>query len=820
MKFNKIIFYCIAIANIIALERNHVNSLPTANVAKFDKSFENFHERIYEKIQKKLHEIHELKEKIHKKHHRKNGLHHGKNNKGKGRIMITKIDDIRNDRDDDDSKITEEPIEDGSITTAGLNEDEENSTPNIENDNEQEDSTPNVEDGDNDNETAAAVDTDINKSENKKGSIKEFFEKTKDTVIDIYVTMPKADFNKMNDLAQCADYRNAKEFSTENATAHIEINGEAVYLSKVELSLGGASSRAFQKVGYNIKTLNKGESLYGLKNIKLRGDDRDPTHMVSRLSADFIKSAGLVATSVSYARLYINDEYMGLYTLQDVVKKHWIKNYFGEKSTKNCYKCETLGFSFEKFTTKNSVTCTNINDEYADYTEPFDAFVKKVNAAKSVSDLEKIMDVDVLLKYLAFEWIVLSWDHMLIYGHNFYWYKKEDGKWIPIYFDFDITWYISNRVSLVNKDINKKLKDNFPDDDHVFWPNMSLKDWEPGHKIIDILIHQDDTRFRSIVHQMIKNYFNPTYLNKKIDDLHTILKEYVIEDLMFIKDLKKRSEKSSSSTSSVTATDDLFGIKIYGDLEDEKLDLNNTDSRSNDRSESVVSSAVSSAVADKNNNKEEDEEEEEENDDDKKEGGRSNGSIAGTTLTMEQRGRINLYGLNFGWTYDNYYEVINGENYLINTEGGSRSAPLKWTIQHRFNYLCHTYGINPETLELITPRPEVREWSSTNVYKLNATYDENKLVRFNYPNLEKEDFMTDYCKYCEVTKESNDGSRLGFENNKSCIIHPVDCGFEKGVKMSPNGFSYCDGCDVNDIKGGVLLGMENGTICEILTDNC
>jgi len=682
-------------------------------------------------------------------------------------------------------------FEDDNIDNNSNNNNKENIHTEITN---EEETTDNVE---KDTEEEPKIESTYNK--NNKFSIKEFFERTKDTVIDIYITMPESDYKNMTDFAQCVDYRQARKFSTENADAHIEFNDEVIYLSKVELSLGGASSRSFQKVGYNIKTLNKEETVYGMKKFKLRSDDRDPTHMVSRLSADFIKSAGLISTSVSYSRLYINDEYMGLYTFQDVVKKNWIKNYFDDKDTKNCYKCETIGFNFESFqNSEYPVHCTNINDDYIDYTDPFDEFVQKVNEAETTEELEEFMDIDALLKYIAFEWIVLSWDHMLIYGHNFYWYLRSDGKWMPIYFDFDITWYISNRVNAVNRNLNKEYKEKFPDDDHVFWPNMSLKDWEPGHKIIDILIHKDDTRFRGIVQEMVKNYFNPTNLNNKIDHLHGILKEYVIEDLMFIKDLKRKvsfkkisEEMVMESTAPIVHTEKLPSIQVYDNLE-AKLDA--TDGKVLEKSPLI-------------RREENDEEEEEE-------------GFAGTTLSMQQRGRINLYGLNFGWTYKNYYEVIYGENYLINPRGSSRSAPLKWTIQKRFNYLCHTYGINPDTLELISPRPERRVWSSTNKYILEASYDENNLVRFNYPYLEKEDFMTNYCKYCEVVDEDENGNMIGKENNETCIIHSVDCGMEKGQEMGPNGYPYCSGCNVTDIRGGVLLGKEDNVICEILTDNC
>jgi len=809
MKFNKILFYCIVIINIITEEKK-VNSLPTGKIVKR----ENDNRRIM------ITRVTNIKKN-------KDNEYNSNNDASKP------INNILNEENKNhkDKNIERKEIENNLKNKNQIeinNKTNKKSNENVEFEGTKSNSNSNKNDeisSKNESEKNIEKEKSTNSKNKPKKYIKEFFEKTKDTVVDIYVTMPEEEYLNMTEIAQCADYRKARDFSTEHATAQFEFNDEVIYLSEIKFSLGGASSRAFQKIGYNIKTLNNEETLYGLRNIKLRGDERDPTHMVSRLSADFIESVGLVAPSVTYSRLYINDVYMGLYTLQDVVKKYWIKELFGEKDTKNCFRCETIGFSFDGFrNSKYPVTCTNINDDYADYTESFDNFIKKVNEAKSVNDLEKIMDVDTFLKYIAFEWIVLSWDHMLIYGHNFYWYLKEDGKWIPIYNDFDLTWYISNRVNTVNKTLDKKEKEKFPDDDHVFWPNMSLKDWEPGHKIIDILIHQDDTKFRKIVHEMIKKYYNPDYLNKKIDNLHSMLKEYIIEDLMFIKDLKVKyafnlkdnKEKNKSNEDDITSMtkEELFSIQGLSDLEDEKLDLTNTFHKSNKKEiKQFNKNALASSTFGSNGIKMIKQVTEDESVDENK-------GIAGTNLSMAQRGRINLYGLNFSWTYKNYYEVVNGENYLINVEGGTRSAPLKWTIQNRFNYLCHTYGINPKTLELITPRPDIREWSSTNVYKLNAFHVDDNIVRFNYPYLEKEDFKINYCKYCEVFKEDDDGKMYGLENNETCIIHLVECGIEKGVEMGPNGYPYCQKCDVYDIKGGVLLGMENNVICEILNDNC
>lgn len=281
-------------------------------------------------------------------------------------------------------------------------------------------------------------------------------------------------------------------------------------------------------------------------------------------------------------------------------------------------------------------------------------------------------------------------------------------------------------------------------------------------------------------------------------------------------------------------TDELFGIQVFDNLEE---DLSNTstsssnDNNNNNKIQNRSSFNTTTTTTTSNGNENEIENEKVKSkkaklintDRSKINNNKNNPSKinynSGNKLTMKQRGRINLYGNDYHWSYDNYYEVINGDKYIINSSGSTRSGPLKWSIKNRFNYLCHTYGINPETLELITPRPERRVWSSTNIYKLKALYDDDEsMVRYYYPYLDKEDFKTNYCKYCKVYKKED--KSYGLENNELCIIHPVDCGMEKGIEMGPNGYPYCEKCSVYDIKGGVLLGMENNILCEILTDNC
>jgi len=280
--------------------------------------------------------------------------------------------------------------------------------------------------------------------------------------------------------------------------------------------------RSFDKVGFNLKFDKK---FLGRKNFKLRPDSGDSSKMRSKLCCDVANRLGLPSIQGSYARLYMNGEFWGLYVFMDSVKTSWIKNTFNPsaKEVTSLYQCKNGGFNF-----KNTYSCKNANDDYPDMSL-FKTFVSQVNNARTISDLEKIMDVDVFLKYLAFEWLIGSFDHFLYYGHNFDWYKREgDGKWVVIYYDYDNTFGHGVSAGLwANKGLNQDGTGANRGNQPVYY---TFADWENNIPIIKILVHQNKNRFKKVVREVLVQAFNPNVLNSRISEIKEFLIPYVKED--------------------------------------------------------------------------------------------------------------------------------------------------------------------------------------------------------------------------------------------------------------------------------------------------
>ncbi|ORX79231.1 hypothetical protein BCR32DRAFT_234398 [Anaeromyces robustus] len=316
---------------------------------------------------------------------------------------------------------------------------------------------------------------------------------------------------------------NLYEFKTKNSTLSVEISSEKKFFDKVTFSVGGKSSRYFNKPGYNIKIRGK-EDLYGRTQFKFRPDASEPTYLRSKLASDIHKSLGIKGISSNYATLYINDEYLGLFIISDTYKLSWIEYEYGEKDTTSLYKCES---NLESNYQSNSFI--NQNENITDLTEIME-LLKTFDEAQSAADIENIFDVDNFLKELAIEYLLGSWDNFNN-ANNFFLYKQPNGKWIYLTYDFDNSFGANLDTlycGVIYVDFPERMaeciKDHLIDTvEEYFKPLFKV---EVAH-MIDILILKDPSRFEKILSNIVKKVFNPATLYPHIDELKELIKPFI-----------------------------------------------------------------------------------------------------------------------------------------------------------------------------------------------------------------------------------------------------------------------------------------------------
>jgi len=565
-----------------------------------------------------------------------------------------------------------------------------------------------------------------------------------------------------------------EKYTTNNATMEFSIDGNQhkVVLEPGEFSfyLAGRVTRNFIKPGFNLKVEEKKKDVHDVKLLRLRPGIRDMTLMREKLSSDMLYKMGVKTTSTNYVNLEINGEDFGLYLVSNKIKKDFVKKYFGDKDVKSLYECKEDHARFEDNTIVE--LCKNLNDELVDNKDELQNFVDTVNNAKTLAELREILDVDTFLKTIAFEFLALSWDHFLGSNHNYFWYKKADGKWTILINDFNETWGQDCWPSIYLGDGTYVNKTNIPEDViYNNFPNYSIRDCDMGHKIVKLMIYENEAQWRKVVAQVVKEIFNPKALSDRIDEISELIRDEVAR---------------------TRHIDEKTGLAL---------------------------------------------------------------------------GCTNSEGFFPKWNMTHFDDGTHYTSWAANS-GQSRGFALRFLIEERFKYVCHTYGINPDTLELIEPQPQVAFWGVANKYPFdwgNGELYEEEFIKFTFPNLDKEDYKlesynadpknvkpsydipltiheqsedakptveepiaSEKCwseslgypcctSSCHVYASDDDGE-WGYEDKHWCGI-PNSCTNEKcwSVKY---GYGCCTGCYAYETDKLGKWGYENNEWCGIIEENC
>lgn len=181
--------------------------------------------------------------------------------------------------------------------------------------------------------------------------------------------------------------------------------------------------------------------LMGYKTLNLNNGFKDPAFVREKIAYDLAQQY-LPAVRAAYVKLYINNEYWGLYLNVQQPNKQFLREWFGTAAG-NFYKCDPrgeltdLGTNVAQYKTKYE---KKTNEEADDWTD-FIGFVRALNTLPDATfpqEIEKILDVDRTLWYLAFCNVFGSLDSYIGSGHNYYLYNNPaDGRFVPVPWDLN-----------------------------------------------------------------------------------------------------------------------------------------------------------------------------------------------------------------------------------------------------------------------------------------------------------------------------------------------------------------------------------------------
>ena len=115
---------------------------------------------------------------------------------------------------------------------------------------------------------------------------------------------------------------------------HWKFNGRDITLPEVGIESHGRGSRNNIKPSFKID-FSRYESrlnFLGLRYLVLRANPQDASQMHERVSMSFFRQLGIPASRDVHTRLYINDQYAGVYTIVEDVDPAFLQQRFGQNA--------------------------------------------------------------------------------------------------------------------------------------------------------------------------------------------------------------------------------------------------------------------------------------------------------------------------------------------------------------------------------------------------------------------------------------------------------------------------------------------------------
>lgn len=379
-----------------------------------------------------------------------------------------------------------------------------------------------------------------------------------DTIMTVDIQVDEASWNSMIENATSEEY----------ITCDIIINGKKYTnvgirpkgnTSLTQIASDDTTDRYSFKIEFD--HYDKNQNCYGLDKLVLNNVMSDTSYMKEYLSYDILNYAGVVTPLYNYASIKVNGEDWGFYLALEGMEESFAMRNYGSNYGQ-LYKPETMGMgggmkeqggmdisdsmpAFDEMKgaiesspgsgfggSTSSASLQYIDDDIDSYSTIFDAAVfdtsdsdyeRVITAIKNLNegnDLEKYVDVDAVLRYIAANTVVVNLDsYFSNMQHNYYLYE-QDGQITMLPWDYNLSFagfQSGTATSAVN----------FPIDTPV--SGIELED----RPIIAKLFENEEylERYHEILQDIVNGYFDSGLYVTTIDDIDSKIASYVKNDV-------------------------------------------------------------------------------------------------------------------------------------------------------------------------------------------------------------------------------------------------------------------------------------------------
>jgi len=197
----------------------------------------------------------------------------------------------------------------------------------------------------------------------------------------------------------------------------------------------------------DLNRYKSGQEYDGLKKFNLHNGSGDPTFIRENIDYKILRSLGIKAPRTSYAKVFVDTSYIGLYRVVEQIDNTFLDVNFGNHNG-NLYVQEaigTAGFSMRWEGSNQETYYKSISLENHQKENDWSEFIHFLDVLNNTSDKQfrdsilSVFDVDEYLQILAFDIAVNNLDYYGNSGRNFYLYSHDDQfHWIP--WDYNLSW--------------------------------------------------------------------------------------------------------------------------------------------------------------------------------------------------------------------------------------------------------------------------------------------------------------------------------------------------------------------------------------------
>ena len=399
----------------------------------------------------------------------------------------------------------------------------------------------------------------------------------KDRVVTIYLVMDEEDWEYMQQNAINEEYARADMWYDGELITDVAVRPKGS--SSLASAVQGRSIRFSLKVDINF--FNSFRTLYGVKKINLNNGWSDPTFMREVLAYEIFEEMGVPTPRTSFVDVWVNDTHMGLYTMVEQIDKTFLGNNF-EDDTGNLYKPElplaylnwtsdTLEGYLEEDADLDELNLgggkwqeimdvleqaeeeeeedlpagagrpgnllwdvvsssqgdtlidqmgLKTNENNPDHSALFN-LVDILNTEPDetfVEEIEKVLDADEFLRFLAVSAAIVHLDNYIGMGHNYYLYEI-DGKFTVI------PWDLNMAFGTYSPGMDRDTIIDF----YIDEPTMRAV---ATYALVDRLLAVPDylETYHAYLEEIIEGPFSPEAMSARIDELAELIRPYVEAD--------------------------------------------------------------------------------------------------------------------------------------------------------------------------------------------------------------------------------------------------------------------------------------------------